>query len=392
MPCGQDQFSSTDTRRTAAVVGRARERRVGRCADWVRRCAAATVTLFVVPVAVADVTEPIKPIPAYSVVDRAKAELGERLFHDTRLSKDDTVSCATCHDLKRGGDDGRRVSEGVGGALGAVNSPTVFNVVYNFKQFWDGRAETLEEQIDGPVQSAVEMGSLWPDVIATLYRDETYPSQFTAIYADGITRDNVKETLAEFMRSLTTPGSRFDAWLAGNSEALDAQELRGYDLFKSYGCASCHQGANVGGNMFQTFGVLNDYFTRRGKITDADRGRFNVTGNEADMHAFKVPSLRMAAHTAPYLHDGRAETLRDAIDIMFEFQLGREAPDADKEAIEAFIRTLAGNWERPRTVERPRTRQSLRSARAPIVERPRTAPSAPPESPPVRRGPTRGGR
>lgn len=292
----------------------------------------------------ADVAEPIKPIPTEPVVDRAKAALGDRLFHDGRLSKDDSVSCATCHDLERGGDDGRRVSEGVGGALGAINAPTVFNVGFNFKQFWDGRADTLEAQVDGPVQSSVEMGSLWPDVIGKLYRDDTYPAQFAMIYDDGINRENVKNAIAEFMRSLTTPGSRFDDWLAGNAEALDAQELRGYDLFKSYGCASCHQGANVGGNMFQTFGVLNDYFTRRGNITEADRGRFNVTGNQADMHAFKVPSLRMAAHTAPYLHDGRAETLRDAVDIMFEFQLGREAPDADKDAIVAFIRTLAGDF------------------------------------------------
>ena len=292
----------------------------------------------------ADVVEPIKPIPAYPAVDRAKVVLGDRLFHDARMSKDDTVSCATCHDLERGGDDGRPVSEGVGGALGAINAPTVFNVGYNFKQFWDGRADTLEAQIDGPVQSSVEMGSLWPDIVAKLYRDETYPAQFSAIYADGISRENIKDAMAEFMRSLVTPGSRFDDWLAGDSEALDAEELRGYGLFKSYGCASCHQGANVGGNMFQTFGVLNDYFTRRGDITDADRGRFNVTGNQADMHAFKVPSLRMAAHTAPYLHDGRAATLRDAIDIMFEFQLGREAPDADKDAIASFIRTLAGDY------------------------------------------------
>ena len=372
MPLHQDSVS-TDVWRTYVVRHRALMHK-SLLPWWCRRLAAAAAILA--PVALADVAEPIKPIPAYAVVDRAKAELGERLFNDPRLSKDNTVSCATCHDLESGGDDGRRVSEGVGGALGEVNAPTVFNVAYNFKQFWDGRAQTLEEQIDGPVQSAVEMGSLWPDIITKLYRDDTYPADFTAIYADGITRENVKNTLAEFMRSLTTPGSRFDAWLAGNSDALDAHELRGYDLFKSYGCASCHQGANVGGNMFQTFGVLNNYFTRRGDITDADRGRFNVTGNEADMHAFKVPSLRMAAQTAPYLHDGRAATLRDAIDIMFEFQLGREAPDADKDAIAAFIRTLAGNWERPRAVERPRT-----------------TPGVPPEEPAaVQRGPIRGGR
>ena len=291
--------------------------------------------------------EPIRPIPVEVSVDPARVALGERLFHDMQLSKDNTVSCATCHDLARGGDDGRAVSIGVGDAPGAVNAPTVFNVGFNFKQFWDGRADTLEAQIDGPVTSPVEMGSLWPDVVAKLYRDETYPSEFAAIYADGINRANVKNALAEFMRSLTTPNSRFDAWLAGDRNALNDQEQRGYALFKSYGCASCHQGANVGGNMFQVFGVINSYFTRRGNITEADRGRFNVTGNDADMHAFKVPSLRMAAHTAPYLHDGTARTLRDAVDIMFEFQLGRAAPDSDKDAIVAFIRTLAGERAAP---------------------------------------------
>lgn len=336
MPFHLNQPGSTDTVR-APHEGRSND-----MLTWCFRVVAATS--LSATVCLADMAEPIKPIPAVPVVDRAKTVLGDRLFHDARLSKDGTVSCATCHDLDNGGDDGRPVSEGVGGARGTINAPTVFNVAYNFKQFWDGRTDTLEAQIDGPLQSSVEMGSLWPDVIAKLYRDDTYPAEFAAVYADGISRENVKNAIAEFMRSLTTPGSRFDDWLAGKSEALDAQELRGYELFKSYGCASCHQGANVGGNMFQTFGVLNDYFTRRGDITEADRGRFNVTGNQADMHAFKVPSLRMAAHTAPYLHDGRAATLRDAVDIMFEFQLGREAPDEDKDAIVAFIRTLAGQY------------------------------------------------
>ena len=341
-------------------------------------------------VAFANGGEPIRPVPAPDV-DWARAALGERLFHETRLSKDDTVSCASCHDLDSGGDDGRRVSVGIDGEVGPINAPTVFNAGYNFKQFWDGRAGTLEAQVDGPVTSPVEMGSLWPDVVAKLYRDETYPSQFGAIYADGISRDNVKDALAEFMRSLTTPGSRFDSWLAGDEAALDERELRGYALFKSYGCASCHQGANVGGNMFQVFGVINNYFTRRGNITDADRGRFNVTGNEADMHAFKVPSLRMAAHTAPYLHDGRAATLRDAVDIMFEFQLGREAPDADKDAIVAFIRTLAGERAQPGAAPNvsaaPPPPVGLEPARGggPM-------PSMPKEPAPIRSGPTRGGR
>ena len=285
--------------------------------------------------------EPIRPIEAPEV-DTGKAALGRALFLDPVLSKDGTVSCASCHDLASGGDDGRVVSVGIGGSTGTINAPTVFNAALNFKQFWDGRADTLDEQIDGPVQSPVEMGSLWPQVVAKLHAHDSYPDQFAAVYPDGINRANVKDALVEFMTSLTTPNSRFDRWLKGDDAALTAVEERGYVLFKLYGCISCHQGANVGGNMFQVFGVHNDYFEQRGDVTDADLGRFNVTGVPADRHSFKVPSLRMAAWTAPYLHDGSARTLRDAVDAMFEFQLGREAPDADKEAITAFIESLAG--------------------------------------------------
>ena len=286
--------------------------------------------------------EPIRPVPDTTGAEPEKVALGRALFHDPRLSKDNTTACVSCHDLGHGGDDGRAVSVGVEGRTGPINAPTVFNAGLNFRQFWDGRAETLEQQIDGPVQSPVELGSLWPEVIAKLYEHESYPARFNALYPDSITRENVKNALATYMRSLTTPNSRFDRWLGGEADALSANEKRGYALFKHYGCVSCHQGANVGGNMFQVFGVLNDYFRKRGNITDVDLGRFNVTGNPADRHAFKVPSLRMAALTAPYLHDGSAATLRDAVDAMFEFQLGREAPDEDKDAIVAFIETLAG--------------------------------------------------
>ena len=286
--------------------------------------------------------EPIKPIPEETATNPEKVALGRALFHDPRLSKDNTAACVSCHDLGSGGDDGRKVSTGLSGRLGLINAPTVFNVGLNFTQFWDGRAETLEQQIDGPVQSRLELDSLWPDVLTKLYSHESYPQRFNALYPDGITRETVKDALAEFMRSLTTPNSRFDQWLRGNADAIDEQEKYGYALFKHYGCVSCHQGANVGGNMFQVFGVLNEYFEKRGNVTTADLGRFNITGEDEDRHAFKVPSLRMAAHTAPYLHDGSAATLRDAVDAMFEFQLGRTAPDEDKEAIVAFIGTLAG--------------------------------------------------
>ena len=291
----------------------------------------------------ASASEPIKPIPEETVTNPKKVALGRALFHDPRLSKDNTTACVSCHDLGSGGDDGRKVSVGVEGRLGSINAPTVFNVGLNFKQFWDGRAATLEQQIDGPLQSLFELGSLWPDVVTKLYDHESYPQRFKPLYRGGITRTTVKNALAEYMRSLTTPNSRFDQWLRGDGDAIDQQEKYGYALFKHYGCVSCHQGANVGGNMFQVFGVINAYFEKRGNVTHADLGLFNITGEEVDRHAFKVPSLRMAAHTAPYLHDGSAATLRDAVDAMFEFQLGRTAPDEDKEAIVAFIRTLAGD-------------------------------------------------
>ena len=305
----------------------------------------AVLAASALPAAGALAEEPISPIPETVDVDPEKVKLGRQLFHDPILSKDGTVSCASCHDLATGGDDGLKISLGVDDKPGKVNSPTVFNAGMNFKQFWDGRARTLEHQIDGPVQSAFEMGSLWPDVVARLYKDDDYPGLFKKIYPNTINRRNVKDAIAEYIKSLNTPNSRFDRWLKGDRKALNAQEKRGYALFKDYGCSSCHQGANVGGNMFQVFGVLNDYFKKRGDITDADLGRYNITGNEEDRHSFKVPSLRMAAMTAPYLHDGNAKTLRDAVDAMFEFQLGREAPDRDKDDIVAFIKTLVGEHE-----------------------------------------------
>ena len=286
--------------------------------------------------------EPIRPIPELVDVNPEKVALGRLLFHDPRLSKDGAISCASCHDLASGGDDGRRVSIGVGGAEGMINSPTVFNSSLNFKQFWDGRTKDMAEQFDDLLQPPIKMGIPWPETVAKLHEDDEYPKRFEALYPDGINRPNIKDAISEFVASLVTPNSPFDQWLKGDDTALSEREKHGYALFKSYGCISCHQGTNVGGNLFQVFGVFGDYFKQRGNITEADLGRYNVTGNIADRHSFKVPSLRMAAHTPPYLHDGTAKTLRDAVDAMFEFQLGREAPDDDKDAIVAFIRTLAG--------------------------------------------------
>ena len=310
--------------------------------------ASATVltTLFTgpAPVSAAALSEPIKPIPK-PVFDADKAALGKKLYHDKRLSGDNSVSCATCHPLDQGGTDNKQLSVGIEGKKGTINAPTVFNTGLLFAQFWDGRALSLEDQVDGPVQNPVEMGSLWPDVVAKLYEDDAYVASFKAVYPKGISRKTIKNAIAEYERSLNTMNSRFDQYLLGNSDAINEQEKYGYQLFKQYGCISCHQGAAVGGNMFQIFGVINNYFQKRGNITTADLGRYNVTGNVEDRHMFKVPSLRMVALTAPYLHDGNAKTLRDAVDKMFEFQLGREAPDEDKDAIVAFLKTLPGEYK-----------------------------------------------
>lgn len=294
---------------------------------------------------VASVAAPIQPLPAGVPLDKRKVALGKRLFHETRLSKDGTISCASCHDLTQGGADSRRVSTGVGGAQGDVNTPTVFNSALNFKQFWDGRADTLEQQIDGPIMHPKEMGSTWPDIVEKLQADPSYVSAAGAIYSDGITPDNVRDSIATFERSLSTPNSRFDRYLQGEVAALSESERAGYALFQEIGCITCHQGANLGGNTFQTFGLVHNYFADRGEITKADLGRFNVTGKERDKFKFKVPTLRNISKTAPYFHDGSAATLEDAVQVMTRYQLGHDLEADEVASIVGFLRTLDGEYE-----------------------------------------------
>lgn len=157
-------------------------------------------------------------------------------------------------------------------------------------------------------------------------------------------RENVKDAIAEFERSLSTPNSRFDRWLRGDDNAITAEELEGYRKFKSYGCVSCHQGVNIGGNMFETLGAVREYFAERGNVSKADLGRFNVTGKEEDRHVFKVPSLRNVALTSPYFHDGSAKTLDEAVRVMARYQLGRPLPDADAALLVKFLQTLTGEY------------------------------------------------
>lgn len=297
------------------------------------------------PVPAALLDEPIQPIPLTLKQDPARVEIGRLLFHEPRLSSNGRVSCASCHDIAKGGVDGRDRSVGLNGSLTDVNAPTVLNAALNFRQFWNGRTDSLEGQVDHVLLSPVEMGSTWDDVVKKISSDSKYKAAFSVAYKDGVTKANIQNAIATFERTLITPNSRFDKYLRGDERAISAEEKMGYGRFKQYGCVACHQGVNVGGNMFQKFGVMGDYFKKRGNLTQADLGRYLVTKIESDKYVFKVPSLRNVALTAPYFHDASAKTLEEAVDVMFRYQLGRVASKEDKELIIKFLHTLTGELE-----------------------------------------------
>ena len=288
----------------------------------------------------------LRPIPDSLDVDPVKAALGERLYHDTRLSGDDTISCASCHDLALGGTDQHVVSDGIRGQKGGINSPTTYNAALDFAQFWDGRAATLEAQADGPPNNPVEMGSNWTPITEKLDQDEAFVKEFTAAYPEGVNKDTVTHAIAEFERTLLTPNSRFDKFLKGDAAALDADEKHGYEVFREKGCATCHVGELLGGKSYEVMGRRADYFAARGTPqTDADNGRYNVTKDEADRHLFKVPTLRNVARTFPYLHDGSKKTLREAVDAMAAFQNGEALSEKDAQDVVKFLETLTGEYK-----------------------------------------------
>ena len=286
-------------------------------------------------------SEPITPVPAAEALDPAKIELGRRMFHDVRLSRGDRVSCASCHDLARGGDDGRARSETNDGRPSDFNASTVFNAALNARLNWRGNFRTLTEQNEAVLLDPRLMNVTWAELLAKLRADADYRTAFKALYG-GPEREHVLDALATFQRSLLTPDARFDRYLRGERDAITAEEARGYQLFKAYGCIACHQGVNVGGNLFQRFGVFYDPFAARGNAGAADLGRYTITGREDDRKVFRVPSLRNVAVTSPYFHDGSAASLAEAVDIMARSQLGRELPRDDIELIIRFLRTLTG--------------------------------------------------
>lgn len=296
-------------------------------------------------VAEAFANEPVQPLMTSLPTDSAKVALGFALYHDTRLSGDNTISCATCHGLNTAGVDRKQYSEGIKGQFGGVNAPTVYNAALNFLQFWDGRAADLKEQAAGPPLNPVEMGcASFDEICAKLADDKAFSTQFLAVYPEGFTQSTVTDAIAEFEKTLLTP-SRFDHYLMGDKTALTAEELEGYQLFKDNKCATCHVGVNLGGQSFEYMGIKNNYFDYRGTgLTDGDNGRFAVTNNEADRHRFKTPTLRNVMLTPPYMHDGTIQTIEDAIQVMHEFQIGRHISDAETAKIVAFLGTLTGEY------------------------------------------------
>ncbi len=278
---------------------------------------------------------PIKPIPTEMKADIRKVQLGKKLFFDPILSRDGTISCASCHDLQKGGDDGMKFSTGIDGQRGDINSPTIYNAVFNFRQFWDGRAKDLQEQVFGPIENPVEMGHSMELMVKVLKENSAYSNMFNTIYSDGITPDNVADAIAEFEKVLITPNSPFDKYLKGDKEAISKKAKEGYALFESKGCILCHHGVNVGGNFYNKFGIYRD-------ANSTNLGRYNITKREEDRAVFKVPSLRNIALTFPYMHDGRVGTLKKAVTLMTEYQLGRHMEEGEIDAIVSFLKSLTG--------------------------------------------------
>ncbi len=291
--------------------------------------------------------EPVRPIDAYVPHDAKKAELGYALFHDTRLSLDNTVSCASCHALETAGVDNHQYSHGVDDQLGGVNAPTVYNAVYNFVQFWDGRAATLADQAAGPPLNPIEMASpSFEAIIAKLQADKKFVKAFEEVYPDGLTQANITDAIEQFERTLVTPNSKFDKWLRGDDAAITADELEGYELFKKYDCATCHVGQNLGGESYELMGLRRHYFADRGlELTVEDNGRFKETQQERDRHRFKVPGLRNVEHTWPYYHDGTRETLEEAVKDMGTYQSGVDLTDAEVAKMVKFLQTLTGEYQ-----------------------------------------------
>jgi cytochrome c peroxidase len=286
--------------------------------------------------------EPFMPLPLSLSLDQNLIRLGEKLFSENRLSQDSSQSCASCHDLAYGAIDRR---EAAGPSGDRFNAPTLFNSGFHFRYFWNGRAASLEEQIELTIYSPTVFRNNWETIVKRLAGDAGYKPMLDAMQPGKILDGElIKQALAEFERSLWTPNSRFDKFLRGDGTALTELEKKGFETFKSLGCSSCHQGMLLGGNMFQRFGIFGVRPQIPAELLKRDLGRYSVTGRDEDRFVFKVPSLRNVALTAPYLHNGAASSLEDAVKIMGRVQLGRQLTEDEVKSLVKFLATLTGEW------------------------------------------------
>jgi len=274
--------------------------------------------------------EPITPVPGAPASDPRRLLLGEQLFNDRRLSRTDTHSCAACHDLNTNGASAKMRDVAPSGELLAFNTPTIFNASLSFRLNWEGNFRSLQEHDRHTIHNPAIMASSTDEVVAKLRADPEMVRQFRDAYGKTPAEDILLDALAVYERSLVTPASRFDSWLAGDGAAITAEELSGYRSFKSLGCISCHQGVNVGGNLYQRGGIFHPLGTTESALV-------------------RVPSLRNVAATAPYFHDGSAATLPEAVKLMGIAQLGRTLTDGQISGIVAFLNSLTGTF-RGRTI------------------------------------------
>lgn len=284
---------------------------------------------------------PLQPIPTITQYSKEWALLGKALFNSKLLSTDNSISCASCHMISFGGDDGFPVSTGVNNQTGHRNSPTVLNSVFNFRQFWDGRSKDLSEQVAHPIHTSFEMGSNWDEVISKLNTQAQFVQAFRGVGIDSIDKESITRAIGLYEKTLITPDAPIDRYLKGDMSALSEQQKRGLDKFNQYGCVTCHQGRNIGGNFYQKLGRLD---LAPQQLLD-DLGLYEHTGHESDKHVFKVPSLRNVAETAPYFHNGSIATLEEAVQIMAQTQLGLALEQEDIDDLVALLQSFTGELQ-----------------------------------------------
>jgi len=274
------------------------------------------------------------PIPKIDIENKDKYKLGKILFFDPNLSSNKKIACVNCHMLNLGGSDQKKLSQGVSREKSRVNSPTIFNTRFNIAQDWIGDSLTIKDRTKRAFLSPTEMDGNPKKALEYIKSEKELKELYSKVY-NRFEEDNIFDAITYYVENLTTPNSKFDRFLKGDKN-LEEKEYDGYKLFKSYGCVSCHNGVNIGGNMYQKFGIFHEEKIKRKK----NLGRYELTKKEYDRYVFKVPSLRNISKTYPYMHNGKIDNLKKVIKEMGKYQLGTIIPDNDVDKIELFLKTL----------------------------------------------------